>query len=274
MPASSTGFWVASTRNGRGRSRVTPSADTRRSAMASRRADCVFGVARLISSDRRTLVKIGPGPELEGALLLVEDRRPGDVAGEHVGRALHPVGGGVDRLGDGPGQHRLAGAGHVLEEDVALAEDGHQGEPHDVGLALDDRLDVLDDRLEGGREGHGVDASRMRCAAPGPFRSRRATPVVDPTLHRHGNGVLCQNGPRTVTRRHRSADAGPSSCRTATQFNSPSPDNCRDRHSNRARKRRRPGSSWVERRRDNPRSAAGPVGWAAMEPVIWDDRPS
>jgi hypothetical protein len=125
-----------------------------------------------------------PRPELERALLLVEDRRPGDVAGEHVGRALHPVRGGVDRLGDGPGQHRLAGAGHVLEEDVALAQDGDERQAHDLGLALDDCLDVLDDGLEGGRERHGVD--RLGRVVKRPPLSVRGG--VDPALHRHGNG--------------------------------------------------------------------------------------
>ena len=61
MPSSSTGFWVARTRNGAGIGRVSPSTLTWRSCIASSSADCVRGVARLISSTSRTLVKIGPG---------------------------------------------------------------------------------------------------------------------------------------------------------------------------------------------------------------------
>jgi hypothetical protein len=81
---------VASTRNGRGRSRVTPSTDTRRSAMASRRADCVFGVARLISSDSRTLVKIGPGRNSKVLCFWsrIDDpvMSPGNMSGVHCTR--------------------------------------------------------------------------------------------------------------------------------------------------------------------------------------------
>lgn len=61
VPSSSTGFCVASTRNGSANERVSPSTVTWRSSMASRRADWLRGVARLISSARRTWVKTGPG---------------------------------------------------------------------------------------------------------------------------------------------------------------------------------------------------------------------
>ena len=61
VPSYSIGFSVAMRRNGYGSSRVTPSTVTWRSAIASSSADWVFGVARLISSTRTTLAKIGPG---------------------------------------------------------------------------------------------------------------------------------------------------------------------------------------------------------------------
>src|SRR5215470_15362138 len=54
------GFWVASTKNGRGRVILRPAAVTVRSCIASKRADWVFGVARLISSASSSWVKIGP----------------------------------------------------------------------------------------------------------------------------------------------------------------------------------------------------------------------
>ena len=63
MPSYSIGFWVASTTNGGSSGRVTPSIVTCRSCIASSSAACVFGGARLISSARRRLVKIGPGQE-------------------------------------------------------------------------------------------------------------------------------------------------------------------------------------------------------------------
>ena len=65
VPSYSIGFCVAITRNGGSSGCVTPSIVTWRSCIASRSAACVFGGARLISSARRRLVKIGPGPELE-----------------------------------------------------------------------------------------------------------------------------------------------------------------------------------------------------------------
>ena len=60
VPAMSTGFCVAMTTNGRGRSRVTPSTDTVRSSIASSSADCVRGVARLISSASTIDANTGP----------------------------------------------------------------------------------------------------------------------------------------------------------------------------------------------------------------------
>ena len=48
-------------KNGSGSARVTPSALTWRSSIASSRPDWVLGVARLISSASSTWVKIGPG---------------------------------------------------------------------------------------------------------------------------------------------------------------------------------------------------------------------
>jgi len=48
------------TRNGAGNVRVTPSTVTCPSAIASSRADCVRGIARLISSTSTMFAKIGP----------------------------------------------------------------------------------------------------------------------------------------------------------------------------------------------------------------------
>ena len=61
VPKDSRGFWVAMTRKGSSNFVVTPSTVTCRSSMASRRADWVRGVARLISSASTTLVSRGPG---------------------------------------------------------------------------------------------------------------------------------------------------------------------------------------------------------------------
>ncbi len=67
LPALS-GFWVARTKNGSGKARVTPSTVTCRSSMASRSADWARGVARLISSASKIWVKIGPGRKSNSAV--------------------------------------------------------------------------------------------------------------------------------------------------------------------------------------------------------------
>lgn len=54
------GFWVARTKKGCGRAWVSPITVTRRSCMASSRADWVLGEARLISSASMMLAKTGP----------------------------------------------------------------------------------------------------------------------------------------------------------------------------------------------------------------------
>ena len=60
VPSISMGFWVASTKNGAGSGREAPPTVTAPSCIASSSADCVFGVARLISSASRMWAKIGP----------------------------------------------------------------------------------------------------------------------------------------------------------------------------------------------------------------------
>ena len=56
--------------------------------------------------------------------------------------------GQLERRGERLGQRRLAHAGHVLDEQVALGQQADQRQPDRLGLALDRLLDVGDDRLE------------------------------------------------------------------------------------------------------------------------------
>jgi hypothetical protein len=60
------------------------------SCIASSRADCVFGVARLISSARTTLAKIGPGWNSKNVppCVLLHDVRADDVGRHQVRREL------------------------------------------------------------------------------------------------------------------------------------------------------------------------------------------
>ena len=91
----------------------------------------------------------GAGAKLELARALVEDGDAGDVAGQHVGRELDALELAADRPGERLGQHRFAHAGHVLDEDVALAEEAQHGQLHRLALADDDALDVLNDPIGG-----------------------------------------------------------------------------------------------------------------------------
>ena len=61
VPSCSIGFCVAITKNGRPSERVSPPEVTERSCIASRSADCVFGLARLTSSASTSCAKSGPG---------------------------------------------------------------------------------------------------------------------------------------------------------------------------------------------------------------------
>ena len=76
MPSYSIGFSVAIKRNGSGSRRVTPSAVTCCSAIASSSADCVFGIARLTSSTRTTFAKIGPGRNSKSRVFWSKIARP------------------------------------------------------------------------------------------------------------------------------------------------------------------------------------------------------
>ena len=90
-----------------------------------------------------------PRPELELLGLLVVDRQAGDVRGQQVRRELDPPERAAEAPGDRLGEDRLAGPGHVLDEEVAAAQQGHQGEADLVVLADDDALDVGEDLVAG-----------------------------------------------------------------------------------------------------------------------------
>ncbi len=92
----------------------------------------------------------GAGPELERARALVEHAHAGDVARQQVGRELDAAHGAVDAAREGLGEHRLADAGDVLDEQVALGQERDEGQPDGLGLAGDDALDAPRDVLDDG----------------------------------------------------------------------------------------------------------------------------
>ena len=95
----------------------------------------------------------GTGPELELARRLVVDGHAGHVRGEQVGGELDPADGAVDRAGQGLGEERLADAGHVFEQQVALGQQHCQGELGGFGLAVDHGVDGGQDAFARGAEG-------------------------------------------------------------------------------------------------------------------------
>ena len=149
-----------------------PSTVTWRSSMHSSRADCVLGEARLISSPSTMLANTAPGRNSKSRAVLVEDADAGDVAGQQVGRELDAAHRAVERAGQGLGEHRLADAGHVLDEQVALGEQHGERGAHDLGLALDHGLDRLADL------GRGVDevGDLRRRGRRGGARGQRVAP--------------------------------------------------------------------------------------------------
>ena len=78
--------------------------------------------------------------EVLGLLVEVVDAR--DVGGHEVGGELDSLEGAAEGAGDGLGEGRLAGAGDVLEKDMALAQEGDQRQLDDLALAHDDALDA------------------------------------------------------------------------------------------------------------------------------------
>ncbi len=96
-------------------------------------------------------------PELEVAVALVEDGEPGDVGRLEVRRALDALErGALDASGDRAREHGLRGAGHVLQQDMAAADEGGQDEPDLLRLAAHDGLDVRKQARRGvGGRAHG-----------------------------------------------------------------------------------------------------------------------
>ncbi len=85
MPSISTGFWVATTRNGCGTGWRTPSTVTVRSSITSSSADWVFGEARLISSAMTMLAKTGPGWNSKARLAWLKMVTPATSEGSRSG---------------------------------------------------------------------------------------------------------------------------------------------------------------------------------------------
>ena len=153
-PRTRSGSRSRSARNGSGSGRVTPSTVTWCSAIASSSADWVFGVARLISSTRTTFAKSGPGWNTNARRSWSKIESPvasvGCRSGVHWMRENSMS---LDAGRDRPGEDRLRRAGHVLEQDVPAGDEGRQDEADLLALAVDDRLEVVDQTTSNSHRG-------------------------------------------------------------------------------------------------------------------------
>jgi len=95
------------------------------SFIASSSADWVFGVARLISSARTMLAKIGP------------------VGRQRVARELDPAKLERKAAAESSGERRLADSRNVLDQDVAAGQERRQREVHPARLSPVDQPHVL-----------------------------------------------------------------------------------------------------------------------------------
>ena len=135
---------MASTWNGLGRSWRVPATVTCCSCIACSSADCVRGLARLISSAIKQLGEDRAGEEAEAALAglaFLQHLGAENVGGHEVGRELdaprvepeHDAH-GLDELG-------LGEARHAEQERMAAGQDGDERLLDDLVLAEDDRAD-------------------------------------------------------------------------------------------------------------------------------------
>ena len=92
----------------------------------------------MISSPTTTLAKIAPGRNSKSRTSWLKTLTPVMSLGSRSGVNWIRRTEAVDRAGQGLGQHRLADAGDVLDEQVALGQQGGDRHLHDGGLALDD----------------------------------------------------------------------------------------------------------------------------------------
>ena len=130
---------------GTGSRRVTPSTVTCCSAIASSSADCVFGVARLISSTRTTLAKIGPGRNSNSRVCWLKIESPVTSVGWRSG--VHWI-----RCGIAPSMLcAIARASTVFAVPGTSSSrtwpsqsERREHELDLVSLAVDDGLDVVD----------------------------------------------------------------------------------------------------------------------------------
>ena len=139
VPSCSIGFCVAMTRNRPSSGKVCSPMVTCRSCMASSKADWTFDGARLISSARMKLAKIGPLRVRNAPSLGHVDHRADQVGRQQVGGELDPLEAGREGLGQRLDGRGLGQPRHALQEDMPVGKQPHQQAGNHL-LLPDDRL--------------------------------------------------------------------------------------------------------------------------------------
>ena len=194
---------------------------TWRSSIASSSADCVFGDARLISSASTTCANTPPGRNSNSFVPRFHTETPSTSDGSRSGVNWMRLRGRGDRARDRLGERRLADAGHVLDEEVAFGEQADEREPDLLALALDDALDVGEERVEERRRRRRRGDGEQR-AAPGlhagdgsrrarRYRARRCGATRTAARRRGSGGVAAsRRGRSSGARRSRVGGCGSS----------------------------------------------------------------
>ncbi len=188
FPACSTGFCVAITRNG-APDRVALAVDGDDALLhdlEQRALGLRAGPVDLVGEHDRGEDR--SGVELEAALALVVDLHAGHVRRQQVGGELDARGRAVERVRQRLGEHGLARAREVLEQDVAIGDQRGQHQADHLVLAEDRLLDVRDELAE--RVGE------PRSPAPG---SRASFPHPSAPDH-HQDGDRRSTGRRSRSR--------------------------------------------------------------------------
>ena len=128
---------------GWGSGRRSDSTVTAPSFIASSSADCVLGVARLISSASTMLAKMGPAWNSKRSRRRVEDGDPEHVGRQRVAGELDPPELQRETAPERPRERRLADARHVLDQDVPAREQRRQDQVHGSRVAPVDQPDVV-----------------------------------------------------------------------------------------------------------------------------------
>ncbi len=83
------------------------------------------------------------GFELKLSRFLIKDRNTRNIGGKKVGSELDPFEPKGHGTGHGSGQHGLSKAWDILNQEVAMAEQGDDGQINDLSLPNDHLLDTI-----------------------------------------------------------------------------------------------------------------------------------